>query len=118
MIKETTISKQIFSNKNEEQLFNKLPFFALYKNRNNLGYNRTLDNNGNHKKISDKMLKEDFLYKISHDNNKFNNNSKTIQKIKTYTCIQFKKRYKEKKDLGLENRNKIEIGRASCRERV
>jgi len=102
------ISKKIFTNEKEEQLFNKLPFFALYKNNNNIGYNRNVRNR-NHKKISEKILKEDFLYKISHDNSKFNNDIKDIQKIKTYTSLQFKKRYKEKKDLSLENKNKNEI---------
>ena len=100
------LTKKIFANESEEQLFNQLPFFALYKNKNNFGYNQTMNNNRNRKEISEKILKEDFLYKISHDNNKFNNGNKDIQKIKAYASLQFKKRYMEKKDLGMENENK------------
>lgn len=104
------ISKKIFSNESEEQLFNQLPFFSLYKNKKSIGYNKTMNNNKNPKEINEKILKEDFLYKISHDNSKFNNDIKDIQKLKAYTSLQFKKRYKEKKDLGFENKNKIKNG--------
>ena len=112
------ISKKIFSNECEEQLFNQLPFFSLYINNNNIGYNQSKNNNRNNNEINEKILKEDFLYKISHDSSKFCNDNKDIQKLKTYTSLQFKKRYKEKKDLGFEYKNKIKNGKPNLELKI
>ena len=72
------ITAKIFKNEEEKKIINELPFFSLFKNSKN-----------NSKKREIKKLKEEFLYKISHNiedslnnNISLNNNTKFRNKYK------------------------------------
>ena len=75
--------KKIFRNENEKKIFSELPFFSLYKNNKNKGL---------------KTTQEDFLYKISHNNNRTHTEYNNNKNISLYRSINLKNRnrYKNK----------------------
>ena len=73
-----TLFKKIYENEEEKKIFSDLPFFSLNKISQNNRYNN----------------KEEFLYKISHNNIDENNNN--IKNITLYNTSKFKNKFKEK----------------------
>ena len=115
------ILNKIFPYNNELNKYSNLPFFYLTKKPNSLSDNE---------KINQKLLKEDFIYKISHgdrfftnnDNNNFNKN-KSIKKGLTINYINNKKFKNEststdlKLELNIKNFNRKEKSNISNKEK-